>query len=170
MFQNVFISLSHWSQCGGYCFLLTCFLPFSFLLTHSVPWPHSSHITSLGNLWDSYCPFLGLFTLDGTEEGSSLLHWHPLRKRLQCTWLQESSWRLENQVTTWALEGRPSVHRVLKLVLCWSITGRSHELAHEPEAEVPWTPVVLHECQLAFLWKESWLSFGKKSNWLQNPS
>lgn len=110
------ISLSHWCQCAGYHFLLNCFLPFSFLLTHSVLWPHSSHITSLGKLWDSYYPFLGLFTLDGTEEGSSLLHWHPLRKRLQCAWFQESPWRLENQVTTWGLEGRPSVHRVLKLV------------------------------------------------------
>ena len=131
MFQNVFISLSHWSQCGGHCFLLTCFLPFSFLLTHSVPWPHSSRITSLGNLWDSYCPFLGLFTLDGTGEGSSLLHWHPLRKRLQCAWLQESSWRLENQVTTWVLEGRPSVHQVLKLV--------SAGASQEGPMNGPWT-------------------------------
>lgn len=154
MFQNVFISLSHWSQCGGHCFLLTCFLPFSFLLTHSVPWPHSSRITSLGNLWDSYCPFLGLFTLDGTGEGSSLLHWHPLRKRLQCAWLQESSWRLENQVTTWVLEGRPSVHQVLKLVSLLEHHRKVPWMAHEPEAEVPRTPVVLYECQLAFLWKE----------------
>lgn len=53
MFENVFISLLHWSQCHSYCFLMTSFLPSSFLLTTSVLWSHSGHATSLGYLWDS---------------------------------------------------------------------------------------------------------------------